>query len=152
VKPGDLKRFPLLVEFDDEDRAGLSQLLEPLPLAEGEEVFCEGDEADALFLVVRGRIRISTKNCEELGMLSGGSSLGSMSLMTIGTREATARADSDCELMVLTRADFRRLVDDAPRTACRLAEAVVAQLASGLRPQLARIEREFRVIDSTDAG
>ena len=141
MKPGNLKRFPLLVEFDEEDRACLCQLLEPLSLAEDEIVFGEGDEADSLFLITQGRVRIHSADCGELGTLSNGSSLGAMSLMTIGSREATASAESDCELLVLTRSDFRRLVDDAPRTACRLAEAVIALMASELRPQLARFKR-----------
>ena len=152
MKAGDLKRFPLLVEFDEEDRNGLSDLLEPLSLSEGETVFREGDEADALYLVVRGRIRISSANCGALGTLSNGSSLGAVSLMTIGSREASACAESDCDLLVLTRADFRRLAVDVPRTACRLAEAVVAQLAAGLRPNLDRIEREFSSAEDNADG
>ncbi len=147
MKAGDLKRFPLLVEFDEEDRMDLSGLLEQRTLAEGEIVFREGDEADALYLLTRGRIRISRENGGALGILSNGSSLGAISLMTVGTRQASARAESDCDLLVLSRADFRRLAVDAPRTACRLAEAVVAQLAAGLRPHLDRVERAFSTPD-----
>jgi NTE family protein len=143
VKTGDLKRFPLLVEFDEEDRCGLSELLEARNLAEGEMLFREGDEADALFLLLRGQIRISSAISGALGTLSNGSCLGAVSLMTIGRREASARAESDSDLLVLSRGDFRRLASDAPRTACRLAEAIVAQLASELRPQLARVQRVF---------
>jgi SulP family sulfate permease len=131
------------MEFDEADRIGLCELLVPLSLDEGETLFREGDAADALYLVGRGRIRIESAGCGELGLLSDGSSLGALSLMMIGSRKASAWAESPCDLLVLSRADFLRLAEDAPRTACRLAQAVVAELVAGLRPQLARVEREF---------
>jgi CRP-like cAMP-binding protein len=82
-----------------------------------------------------------------LEILSHGSSLGALSLMAIGSRQAAARADSDCELLVLTRADFLRLAEDSPRAACRLAEAVVAELSATLRPQLAPLGRAISGCD-----
>lgn len=143
----ELKRFALLMEFDDADRIGLCELLVPLSLGEGETLFREGDQADALYLVGRGSIRIKRAGCGELGLLSDGSSLGALSLMTIGSREASACAESQCDLLVLSRADFLRLAEDTPRTACRLAQAVVVELAAGLRPQLARVGRESSARD-----
>lgn len=138
-----LKAFSLLVEFDEQDRADLAELLEPLSLAEGENLFEQHDEADTLYLVSRGSVRIKSEGCGDLGLLCAGAALGAISLMTIGAREASAVAASDCDLLVLTRAGFRRLAEDAPRTACRLAEAVVSELAASLRPNIGRVKREF---------
>lgn len=138
-----LKAFSLLVEFDEQDRADLAELLEPLSLAEGENLFEQHDEADTLYLVSRGSVRIKSERCGDLGLLCAGAALGAISLMTIGAREASAVAASDCDLLVLTRAGFRRLAEDAPRTACRLAEAVVSELAASLRPNIGRVKREF---------
>lgn len=143
VSPDDLKVFSLFVEFDERSRIDLFELLEPLSLAAGESLFCEGDEADTLYLLCEGSIRIKSEGCGDLSLLCGGSALGVMSLMTIGARETHAVAEGDCELLTLSRAGFMRLAGDAPRTACRLAEAVVAELATELRPNLARIKGEF---------
>lgn len=150
--PDALKQFSLLVEFDEQDRIDLCELLEPLALDSGKTLFKEGDEADILYLLCRGSIRIKGEVCGNLGLLCGGASLGAISLMTIGVREADAIAESDCEFVTLTRAGFRRLVEDAPRTACRLAEAVVAELAGGLRPKLDRVKREFSSDEIVHSG
>jgi CRP-like cAMP-binding protein len=143
VNGSDLKAFSLLVEFDERDRVDFSELLEPLSLQDGESLFRERDEADTLFLLARGSVRIMSAGCGNLGLLCAGSAVGAISLISIGVREASAIAESDCEFLVLTRAGFRRLAEDAPRTACRLAEAIVGELAASLRPNLARVKREF---------
>jgi CRP-like cAMP-binding protein len=139
----DLKRFSLLVEFNQQDRIDFWELLEPRSLADGETLFSQNDEADTLYLLVRGSLRIRSEVGGRLGLLCAGSALGAISLMTIGSRQVSAVAESDCELLLLDRAGFMRLAEDAPRTACRLVEAVVVELATGLRPNLARIEDAF---------
>lgn len=151
-KPDDLKQFSLLVEFDEQDRIDLCELLEPLALKSGKTLFKERDEADVLYLIREGSIRIRSEAAGNLGLLCGGATLGAISLMSIGAREADAVAESDCEFAILTRAGFRRLFEDAPRTACRLAEAVVAELASGLRPNLERVKREFSSDEIVHSG
>jgi hypothetical protein len=42
-------------------------------------------------------------------------------------------------VLILERDAYRRLVDDYPRTACRLAEAVLLQTAGWLRPVLGQL-------------
>lgn len=152
MNPGDLKDFSLLVEFNEEDRIALCELLEPKSIIAGRTLFCEGDEADALYLLKKGRLRLLTKLSGEMGLICEGAWLGAISLMTIGVREATARAQDDCEVLVLSRPGFRRLVEDAPTTACRLAEAVVCDLAAELRPHLGRVQRELSSDDIVISG
>ncbi len=152
MRAEDLKQFRLLVEFDEQDRRQLCDFLEPLALAEGEMLFREGEEADSLYLVARGSVRIGSAACGDLGWLCEGSHLGAVSLISIGSREASARGESDCDFLVLERSGFRRLAEDYPRTACRLAEAVAAELAATLRPQLSHIKRvSFRPATSSSA-
>ena len=129
----ELKYMSLLSEFDDEDREALFELVDPEHVAAGESLFCEGEEADALFWIVSGSVRLRSQETGALGLVCEGGNLGAISLMTIGTRHATAETETDCEILRLTRGGFRRLADDFPRTGCRLAEAVAADLASELR-------------------
>ena len=114
-----LKAFSLLVEFDEQDRADLADLLKPLSLTEGESLFVQHDEADTLYLISQGSIRIKSEGCGDLGLLCAGAAVGAISLMTIGAREASAVAQSDCELLVLTRAGFRRLAAGALGRDCQ---------------------------------
>jgi CRP-like cAMP-binding protein len=69
-------------------------------------------------------------------LLGEGALLGGASLLSMGQREATAKAEVECEVMLLERTAYRRLVDDYPRTACRLTEALASELAGLLRESI----------------
>ena len=129
-------------------------MLEPETVTAGRTLFCAGNEADALILLKsgRGRVRLLTEPRGEMGLMCKGTWLGAISLMTIGRREATVRAEDDCQILTLSRPAFRRLVEDAPTTACRLAEAVVYDLSAALRPQLGLVQRELSLDDIVFSG
>jgi CRP-like cAMP-binding protein len=135
----DLKRFALLAEFTEEDREELLEQLEPMSVPAGRPLCREGEEADALYLIREGRLRISSKSRGEIGEIASGASIGAASLVVVGLRPVSITALKDVDLLVLTRESFRRLAEDAPRTACRMAEAIVADIAGILRPSLERI-------------
>jgi CRP-like cAMP-binding protein len=141
VTPSDLKRFPMLAELSDEDREALFELLDLQAFRKGRSVYRETAEADGLVLLASGTVRLSSKRCADLGTLGEGSILGSASLLTMGQREATVKAELDCEVLLLARASYRRLVEDHPRTACRLTEAIAADLAALLREGLDPLAR-----------
>jgi CRP-like cAMP-binding protein len=141
VTAGDLKRFPLLAELSDEDRDALFELLEVQSIRKGRSIFRETAEADGLVFIASGEVRLSSTRHEDLGVLGEGQVLGGAALLSMGQREATAKAEEDCEILLLPRTAYRRLVDDHPRTACRLTEAVAADLASLLRESLDPLAR-----------
>jgi len=137
----DLKKFSLLAEFSSADCEVIAELLEPRSLARGRRLFGEGVESDGLVLVSSGSMRLESNRRSEPETLGEGSALGALSLVSPGTREATVSADTDCELLILPRTSFRRLVEDHPRTACRLLECLVADLAGLIRPGLDKLAR-----------
>jgi len=143
VNASDLKRFPLLAELSDDDRDALFGVLELQTLRRGRSVYRETGEADGLVLVLSGSVRLSSRHSEadDLGMLGEGTILGTASLLAIGPREATAKAEADCEVALLSRNAYRRLVEDYPRTACRLTEAIARDLSSLLREALEPVAR-----------
>jgi CRP-like cAMP-binding protein len=138
VNPEELKRFAVLAECSDEDREAIAPLLEERQLRAGSPLFREGSESEALVLVAEGALRLESRRAGELGTLGPGGALGGVALVLAGKREVSAVAASPSRLWLLDRAAFRRLVADAPRAACRIAEGVLAQLAGALRDQLPR--------------
>lgn len=133
MNAGDLKRFALLGEFSDEDREALFELLEPKTLSKGRSIFREGTEADGLVLIVSGSVLVSSRRCSATASVGEGATLGGLSLFAMGPREATAKAETPCEVLTLPRTSYRRLVEDAPLAACRLAEAIAKELADDAR-------------------
>jgi CRP-like cAMP-binding protein len=136
VTAADLKRFALLGELSEDDREALFDLLEPQTFRKGRSIFRETAEADGLVLIVRGEVSLATRRDVELGTLGEGAILGGASLFSVGQREVTVKAAGECEVLLLPRTAYRRLVDDYPRTACRLTEAVAAEIAGMLREAL----------------
>ena len=137
----DLKRFALFEELSEEEREVLADEVERIELEPGDVLFREQDEASGLVLVVDGRVRLESSRAGELGSVGPGTALGAVSLVAVGPREVSAVAESACSILLLRRSTFRRLVEDAPRAACRLAEAIARDAAALLRAGLEPLVR-----------
>lgn len=131
-----LDRFALLRELASDERAALAKQLERIELRDGDVLFREGEEAAGLVFVASGRLRTESARAGALGAAGPGAAFGALSLVCVGRREVTATADGAGQILVLRRSSFRRLVEDAPRAACRLAEAIAADLGGLVREQL----------------
>jgi CRP-like cAMP-binding protein len=134
-----LKAFGPFADLSDGEREEVAERLEERELSPDETLFAEGDEADALVLVVDGSLRLSSARSRETASLSGGSLLGGFSLFAVGTRQTTAVGSERSRVLLLRREEFLRLAEDSPRTACRIATAVAAELAVQTRQGLAVI-------------
>lgn len=132
----DPKQFALLADFSEEDCEALSELLEPQKLARGRKLFREGGESEGLVLLASGAVEVSARRSERPVQRGAGAVFGALAMLTVGAREATASTIEPCEVWRLPREGWRRLVEDAPRTACRLAEAIMADAAGMIREAL----------------
>jgi NTE family protein len=128
-----LEAFPLLARLRGAERETLARALATLEVEAGTLLFDEGDPALGLVLVAEGRVRVASRRSGVQGELGPGASLGAFSLAAAGVREARAETTSRSRLLLLDRDAYERLVADAPRTACRLLEGVLADTARLLR-------------------
>lgn len=130
MKPDALKRHVLFAELNDDEREVVASLLEMRRLVEGKSAFREGSESEGLVLLESGRLKLrSQRSPGVVGTLEAPDHLGAASLFALGPREVTALAEGPCTIWILSRSALSRLVDDCPRAAFRLAEAVAAELA-----------------------
>lgn len=138
----DPKRFPLLAELGEDDAEVLAELLELELVAAGRKIFREGSEASGLLLIEAGRVELRSKRSGASCELGPGAALGGLSLVAIGPREATAAALEACVLWKLPRAHWPRLCEDAPRTACRILEALLLDCSDTVRRSLDSIDAD----------
>lgn len=134
-----LERFALLASLSQQERRVLSERLEWLDIAAGSLLFEEGESADALLLVLEGRVRLSSARRQTDGEVGPGSALGALSLVVEGPREATAEAGCACRVLRLSRRSFENLRASDPETACRLLEGIVRESALFARDALAHL-------------
>ena len=132
----ELKGCSLLSEFTESERGDLMEVLEPATVLADRTLFREGGQSDGLALILEGTVRLESSRSEHKTRIGAGTAIGAMSLVEVGPRESTAVTVSPCEILWLRRSDLRRLVDDSPRTACRLLEAIVADFANRVRREL----------------
>lgn len=112
--------------------------------ARGEILIHQGDEGDALFILLRGQVSVLVGrdggSTAEVARLEEGAFFGEMSLMTGERRSATIRAVTDCEVLVVSRADLRPILADSPELVESMG-AVLAERAERLGDNLAAREQ-----------
>ncbi len=133
---GPLTKFAFADELTDAEREGLMDLLEERRLNADRPLFRAEDEAEELYLLAEGQLRLSVGGTD-LAVLGVGSLLGGASLLAIGERECTATAVTAGTVLVLTRASYLRLRADLPRVALALQESLLREIAGPLRASLA---------------
>lgn len=107
----------------------------------GEAVIMEGDEGDALFQLIEGRVEV-IKLLEggiekKVAELEPGAIFGEMSVFTGEPRSATVRALQECILLEVERGDLRALLEGNPNLVERL-----AKLVNDRRAHLSDLSRE----------
>ena len=118
-----LARLPRAVR-DHLEQAGVRTALPA-----GEWLFHEGEPAEAMYVVVSGRLEVVIADVvvRELG---AGSILGELALLTRGTRSASVRARRDTTLLAVSREDFAAAVATDPEAPLAVATALAEQLQS----------------------
>ncbi len=132
----DLKRFELLGELGDGDVANLLDAMEERRLEEGCVLFQAGQEADAMYFLIEGTLRIEHEG-RALGHLNAGEVLGVVSLVQIRRRECDAVAHDACKLLQLSREAYFRLRADMPGIALALQEGILRSFAGHVRVAVA---------------
>lgn len=101
-----------------------------------EIIFDEGEEGQALYLVMSGRVLISRSldtSVEVVAELSPGEFFGDLALLDNSPRNAQARAFDNCELAVFFRADFMGLMETDAVIGYKIALALARHVGSRLR-------------------
>ena len=144
LPPGLLRSVSIFAELDGAAAAGLERLVKRRRYAEGEVIVSEAERGDALYVLVRGKVKVvlygeSGREVILSIFKEPGDFFGEMSLLDDEPRSATVSAMAPSELVVLSRADFRAHLARQPRVAVqvmtelsrrlRRADAVIGDLA-----------------------
>jgi SulP family sulfate permease len=112
--------------------AALRPFVETLELAEGDRVFADGDAAEAMYILISGRLAVE-RDGVRLRTLLPGTLVGEMGFFTDAPRSADVVALGSAELERLTRDSFDRLERESPALLGALQRAIVRLQADRLR-------------------
>jgi CRP/FNR family cyclic AMP-dependent transcriptional regulator len=105
----------------------------------GEVIFDEGEEGQALYILLSGTVSISrTRDSvhEVLAELTSGSFFGDLALLDNTPRSAQVRAKEACEMAVFFRADFLALLETDATIGYKISLQLARNLAQRLRAQV----------------
>lgn len=114
----------------------------------GEIVFDQGEEGQALYIVLSGRVSICRAGQADrpIAELGAGEFFGELALLDDSPRSAQARAGEATELAVLFRGDFERLMESHAQLASRIAMQLARYLGQRLRNMVATKPGEVQVL------
>jgi CRP/FNR family transcriptional regulator, cyclic AMP receptor protein len=99
---GVLKRAPLFDALDDEGARTLRRQMSEVKLSRGEHLFNEGDDGDALYVVLEGKMKLTRQAADGrenlLSVIGPGEMFGELSLFDPRPRTSTASAVTDAVL------------------------------------------------------
>jgi CRP/FNR family transcriptional regulator, cyclic AMP receptor protein len=132
-----IRAIPLFAELRQPEVEKLAMLVERQSFASGDKIFSEGEPGRSIYLVDKGRVRISRTmpglGEEALAILGPGSVFGEMAVLDQALRSADAMAHEDTELLVLDRKALDELFHTDYELAYHVLNALLRTVAGRLR-------------------
>ncbi|KAE8442102.1 phosphatidylcholine and lysophosphatidylcholine phospholipase [Mollisiaceae sp. DMI_Dod_QoI] len=106
--------------------------LEWVQVNAGQVIYHQGDDSDAIYIVLNGRLRL-VKNNEEAGMkvvgeYGQGESVGELEVMTESVRPATLHAIRDTELAKFPKTLFNSLAQEHPGITIKISKIIASRM------------------------
>ncbi len=123
-----LKRAPLFEGLSRKELAQLARVSEDLEVEPGTVLCKEGEIGHEFFVIVDGKVKITRKG-RRVSVRGGGDFVGEIALIEDVPRTATVTAETPVRLFVLTRKDFRHLLDEQPNVERKVMRVLARRLA-----------------------
>jgi len=123
VNRGVIETVPLFQACDGIFQHNIAMVLKPEVVDAGEFVIRKGDVGDKMYFLVRGEVEVLDGDGRIINTLGPGSFFGETALILAAPRTASIRGRQRCDLFVLDRDDFNRVLRDHPQFAQSILEA-----------------------------
>jgi CRP-like cAMP-binding protein len=145
-----LPKVPLFSSLDEASLRRLINGVRLVPLAEGEELFHQGDPGDALYVIVEGAVVPIAEGevRKKLAVLDEGDFFGEIAIVTNQERNATIEALVDTTLLSLDRSLVASLLQASPR----VLKVLLRFLRDRLVHRLFRTSSLFAAPDPVERG
>ena len=130
-----LHSVPLFAKCTPRELRTVARFVETAELPSGTHLVREGEEGDALFVILEGEAVVQSGD-QELARVGEGGHFGELAILDGEPRAADVVAATDVKIAVLGIRMFRTLVRELPD----LAEQLLAGLAGELRDARARAD------------
>ena len=162
-----LHELSLFVNLTSAELEIVDSLLHERNYLEGEVVFDEGDEGQAIYIIASGEVLIARQDqgphvdahdhavshprrrqgdTGRVAQLGPGTFFGELALLDNSPRSAQARAASPCKLFVFFRDDFVGLLDTHARLASKISRQLACHLGARVRAMALSMSANQRLV------
>lgn len=119
-----LKKIPFFAQLSEEDLKSIGETIQMQYFGPDQVIFEEGDYGEEMYIIKRGKVAV-LRNFSQIAELTDNAFFGEMALVSEEPRNATIRAITDVEALVLKKEDFRNLLETKPSIATEVSYEVV---------------------------
>ncbi|UZE95868.1 Crp/Fnr family transcriptional regulator [Alkalimarinus alittae] len=123
--------------------AGVKQGIRPAAgfqrFSEGDIIIREGDSADHVFTLLKGKA-VASVNSVPLGVINEGEIFGALAAVTGEARNATIIANGNCTVMTVPKEQFIDLIKSQPETCLQMIQTMAYQITELNNLVCARVE------------
>jgi CRP/FNR family transcriptional regulator, cyclic AMP receptor protein len=122
-----LRSAPLFEDLSRKELLQLARMSDDLEVPPGQVLCKEGEVGQEFFVIIDGTVEITRKG-KRVATRGAGDFFGEIALLEDTPRMATVTAKTPLRLFVLTRRDFRHLVDESPRVERKVLRALARRV------------------------
>jgi CRP/FNR family cyclic AMP-dependent transcriptional regulator len=127
-----LRNVPLLSFLSEHELALLARVVSRKSYARGSQILGAGDPTDSLYILISGRIKVLMSDLDGkeviLSILGPNEFFGEMGLIDNSPRSANVVALESCELICISKADFKRCLAENFEMAMTVMRGLVKRL------------------------
>jgi CRP/FNR family cyclic AMP-dependent transcriptional regulator len=139
----------LFENFSDDELDMIRLVVEEEFYEPGELIIAEGSPGEKLFLVIEGRVSVTTEvegvGKEEIKLLEAGDFFGEMSLIDGSPISAAVYARTECRIFTIGREAFEQFIDEDMPTANKLLRGFVKAFCGRSRETASKIEQFYKL-------
>jgi CRP/FNR family transcriptional regulator, cyclic AMP receptor protein len=124
-----LRKVPLFERVPRKELARVAALAVEVSYPQGVALLQEGSRDDGFFILLQGEVDVR-HGAKLLQTLRRGQFFGEIALLADVPRTATVTTGTPVEALVISRADFRRLLGDSPALALKVLDELAYRLGS----------------------
>lgn len=127
-----LKGVDLFKTIPAEELSHIAQITDEVECAPQETIFKEGDQGDAMYLIVDGKVKVHTGD-KVLAELGTSQCVGEMAILDAEPRSASITALTDLTLLKINREDFSEILGEKPEISRGIIKVLTGRLREANR-------------------
>lgn len=123
-----LKKIDIFKQLSVNELAAIASITKKKVYSPGEIIFKERDIAETMYLVIEGEVTTLKNEKEFVGKLVAGENFGTMALLLDEVRLLTARTETQSQLLIIHKQEFKEIVREYPQIAMEISKELARHI------------------------